>query len=323
MVQHGLDAARDVRVAHANLLLAQQRAQLTAEAQTIFESIADLAGKRLDAGDISELEATSSRIEALRADATSASAKQDIVLAQEQLRTLIGVPLNRDRLYAVDGQLKGMPSEGKETLVAMAFAMRPDFRAIELRKAAACERARLACKQFMTLDLGYDANAEGLEGYESGLATRATIPIFNGNKGKKAIADSLVRQVDHQYVAARDRIELEVRTALTQLEQALEQRQLVEQRILPAIAEAGQLARRNYEDGGVPYFLVLQTTAQFVDAQLRHMEAAASVRRAYAELERSVGRTLAPADTQPEEVDAHAAASSEWKWNLPPQPPDG
>ena len=126
MVQNGLDAIRDVRLAHANLMLAQQRGELTAEAQRILEDIADLAGKRLEAGDISELEATSSRIEALRAQATSASATQDILLAQEQIRTLMGVPLNSDRLFAVDGQLNGLPDEDKETLVAMAFRQIPE-----------------------------------------------------------------------------------------------------------------------------------------------------------------------------------------------------
>ena len=126
-----------------------------------------------------------------------------------------------------------------------------------------------------------------------------SLPIFNGNKGGIAIADALVKQIDRQYATARDRVELEVRTAVTQLDQALEQQQLFDQRILPALTEAEGLARRNYENGGVSYFLVLQTTGQYIDAQLRRIDALANVRRAYAELERSVGRKLVPLVTAP------------------------
>lgn len=67
MVQNGLNTIRDARVAHANLLLAQERAELTQEAKSLRDEIAALAEKRLEAGDISELEASTTRIEALQA----------------------------------------------------------------------------------------------------------------------------------------------------------------------------------------------------------------------------------------------------------------
>ncbi len=93
MIQNGLDVARDARIAHAELLLAQQRAELTARALGLRNDIAALAERRLDAGEISELEATSTRIEALQAEAIAASAEQDVQRAQITLRNLIGVQL--------------------------------------------------------------------------------------------------------------------------------------------------------------------------------------------------------------------------------------
>ena len=292
MIQNGLNTARDVKIAHANLLLAQQRMRLTQEGHDLRESIQSLAEKRLNAGDISDLEATTTEIDALTAKATAANAVHNVVLAQERLRTLMGVALPYEDVRAVSDSNRLERLAEKEAVVAMAWSMRPDLRAIEIRKAAACQRLELAKKQFMRIEGGYDANRDGDQGFESGPAIRLTLPIFNKNRGQISVAQAVVNQVDKQYFALRDQIELEVRTAMTQLDQAIEQVELFEADILPTLREAQELSQRNYEDGGVPYFLVLQTTTQFVDAQLRRADAIAAANRAAAELERAIGRKL-------------------------------
>lgn len=305
MIQNGLNTARDVRLAHANLVLAQERMQLTAEARELRDSIQSLAEKRLSAGDISDLEVTSTKIEELTAKATAASAVHDVVLAQEQLRVLMGVPLATEQIFAVKLPDSLDLLSDKEAVVAMAMAMRPDLRAIEIRKNAAERRLELAKKQFMSFEGGYDANSDGEQGFESGPALRFTLPIFNGNRGQIAIAEAVVTQVDKQYFSLRDQIELDVRTAITQLDQAVEQLKLFDDQILPTLREAQELSQSNYLDGGVPYFLVLQTTGQFVDAQLRRADAAAVAGRAIAELERSVGQSLPRAElglTEPSDL---------------------
>jgi outer membrane protein, heavy metal efflux system len=293
MIQNGLNLARDARLAHVNLILAQNRAELTTKALELRKDIQSLAEKRLKSGDISELEVIATRIDALQATAVAANAAQDVMVAREQLRVLTGLPAPTDQFVAVAESFSTTPpDDDKETLVDLAHAMRPDLRAIEIRKAGAMERARLARKQFMNLDAIFDANSKGTKGFESGPGLRFTLPIFNGNRGGIAVADAIVNQVDKQYSTLKDQIEWEVRTAQVQLGQALEQRELIETRILPALAEAQELARKNYEDGGVAYFLVLQTTSQYVDAQLRREEASAAIRRAHVQLERSIGRCL-------------------------------
>ena len=65
LVQNGLNVIRDARVAHTDLVAAWERADLAREAAALRSQIADLAGRRLAAGDISELEVTSSQIESL------------------------------------------------------------------------------------------------------------------------------------------------------------------------------------------------------------------------------------------------------------------
>ncbi|MFT4559611.1 MAG: cobalt-zinc-cadmium efflux system outer membrane protein, partial [Planctomycetaceae bacterium] len=178
MVQNGLDVIRDARVAHASLLLAQEQAAVAREAESLRTQIAALAQKRLDAGDISELEATTSRIDALQARATAGRAAQDVELARQQLRTLLGLAMHGDSLNAIaDADTLSLP-QNAESLVSTALAMRPDLRAAELAIEAECERAGLAENQFMNLDAVYDANGSGSRGFESGAGLRFTIPIF-------------------------------------------------------------------------------------------------------------------------------------------------
>lgn len=300
MVQNGLNVIRDARVAHANLVAASEQAEVAREAATLRQQIADLARKRLEAGDISQLEFTTSRIDALQAKAAAERAEHEVTLARERLRTVMGLvsPESRDQSPEIVATAlplaSGLSSLNlADALVDEALAMRPDLRAAEIAIEAAGERAGLARYQFMNLDAIYDANNRGRRGsYESGPGLRFSIPIFNRNQGGIAIADAQWKQAVRQYVTVRDQVTIDVRSAHAQLIQASENLTAVRREILPALREAEQLARRNYENGGTPYFLVLQTTGQYLDARLRESQLAADLRRAIAELDRSVGHRV-------------------------------
>ena len=301
LVQNGLDVIRDVRVAHASLLLAQGQAEAARQAESLRRQIAELAQKRLDAGDISELEATAVRIDALQAQALAGRASQDVRIARQQLLTLIGQRgspeshIQNSELLAVasrDADLSAALLDSLDSLLDAALTMRPDLRAAEISIEAAGERVGLAQKQFMNLDAVYDANGSGNKGFESGPGLRFTIPVFNRNRGGIAIADAQWQQAARQYVTVRDRVTLEVSTAHTQLEQAQQNLHLLRTEILPTLQLAEGLARRNYENGGAPYFLVLQTTSQYLDSRMRELQLEADVRRALAELERGVGKKI-------------------------------
>lgn len=293
MVQNGLNVIRDVRVAHSNYQLAARRAALLQEAGTLRNDIVRLAQKRLEAGDISQLELMTSEIDALNAQAAAAWADREIPVARERLRVLIGLTMQSDQLDATDSGQPHLPDQPVEELVAEALAARPDLRAAEIAIEAACERVGLTRQQFIRLEAVYDANSRGhADRFESGPGLRFTIPIFNANRGNIAIADAQWQQAARQYFTVRDQIVLDVRTAHAQLLQAHENLQIIQQQVLPALKTAEELARKNYEIGGTTYFLVLQTTGQYIDARIRELELQAGVRNALAELERSVGRRI-------------------------------
>lgn len=301
MVQNGLNVIRDVRRAHAELVRATETEAVSREAAGLRREIAALAQKRLAAGDISELEVTTSQIDALQAEVAAKRAVHDVNIAREQLRTLLGLGMYSNSLapvaisadsisVSVAGPSVAGPSESD--LVNAALGARPDLRAAEIAIESACERLELAKNQFMNLDAVYNGKPVGNHGFLSSPGLRFTLPIFNGNRGGIAIAEAQVQQASRQYATVRDQVTLEVRTARTQLMQAQENLHQLRDEILPVLREAEQLARRNYENGGTPYFLVLQTTGQYLDARARELQLVADVRQAAAELDRSVGRRI-------------------------------
>lgn len=293
MTQNGLDVIRDVRVAHTDLLLATAQQKVSREAAELRNEIASLANKRLAAGDISELEVTASRIDAFQAQAAADRTVSDVTLARERLRIQLGLTMFNGELEAIADSEFIAPERSTGDLVSEALAMRPDLRAAEIAVEVAGERAGLARKQFMNLDAVYDANGSGKRGFESGPGLQFTVPVLNRNQGGIAIADAQWQQAVRQYVAVRDRVALEVRTAYTQLNQARENLKTVREQILPALQDAEELARLNFEHGATPYFMVLQTTGQYLDARVRELQLMADQRRAIADLERSVGTKLA------------------------------
>jgi len=292
LVANGLNVIRDVRVAYADLELAANRAELAEETVEVRARMASLAMRRVEAGDVSELEATSALIASLEAQAQAALVSQDIALAQNRLRALLGVDLPAE--YVILSEVLDLPDHRNDTegLVDTAMALRPDLRAAEFAVGAATQRAELARWQFFRVEVGADGNSKGPKGGDGGPAIRLDVPIFNRNEGGIARAESEVEQALRRRLAVHDQIVLEVTNAQTQLEQASQSLDVLEQQVLPVMQDAVELAERAFEGGDTSYLLVLEATNRFLGARAMELEQLAAYRRAWAELERSVGCRL-------------------------------
>ena len=93
LVQNGLDSARDVRLAYADYALANEQSNLAQEAMQLRQSIVELTQKRLENGDISELEATAARVDLLSATAAASVQQYAVSIAEARLMSLIGLPM--------------------------------------------------------------------------------------------------------------------------------------------------------------------------------------------------------------------------------------
>ncbi|WP_040889946.1 TolC family protein, partial [Zavarzinella formosa] len=137
-----------------------------------------------------------------------------------------------------------------------------------------------------------DATSGKKTGHEFGPALRVTVPIFNQNQGGIARAEAELEQLTRRELVLRNQIITEVRLAAVRYEQARSEYEILLGKV-KSEAEAGiQRSQKAYEDGNAGYLIVLETTRQLIDTNNREAQLKADLQRAWAELERSVGRRL-------------------------------
>ena len=304
LVQDGLDTVRDVRVAYADLVLADGRMQLAKQGSELRRQIAEMAEARLRAGAVAELDVSAIRLDALFGEEAVVRATRDVELAREQLRYVLGIELTDIDVAPVGLTDATTPEFDVDELVGEALASRPDLRALNLALSAATERARLTRYDYLNIrGILPDINADGDKGFEAGPGLRLAIPILNQNQGATARASADVERIRRKCVKLQDQIGLQVRQAHTNLRRAQEDLHIWREQIVPQAELAMASARHALQEDGVSLLLVLETTRQLVSAQQRELEAAAEVHRAIAELERSVGRRLIAEQSADETVE--------------------
>lgn len=289
LVQRGLDFVRDIKFAYIHASLAQERARLAREALDVRSRISELSEKRLRGGDVSELEAATARVDALRAKEESARAQYDAQLALEKLRLLTGLPA-APKLSAA--RVAPPVTTSLDQLERLALAARPDLRASELAIEAAAKRAGLAKAEIFAVSALLDANGKESGGLEMGPGMQLPIPVFNRNQAGIARAKAEMERAAWNYLAVKERVRSEVRDAHTRWTQAQETLREWQDQILPPLEATTHQAERAYQLGEVSLLLVHEHTRQFITARLRFAEIAADARAARAELERSVGHRI-------------------------------
>lgn len=291
LTQAGLDLIRDVRQAYADVVLANERVRVAGESVKYRRRIADLAGKRLAAGEISEQEAATARIDALQAEQDATRAGFEVPVLGERLRNLMGVGLHRAALSLDPLPPPPCLTLDPDALTQDAMRCRPDaLAAVAAIGAAAARRdlARLGWVRF----LGIADATSGTNGHEFGPALRFTIPLFNRNEGGIARADAEYERAVRNQQTVSYQIILDVQRAYLQYRQACAERDILLTKVRPEVEAAIRRAQAGYEGGNVPIFIVLETTRQLLDNYLREAILTADVRRFWAELERSVGKRL-------------------------------
>ena len=299
LVQNGLNIARDVRLAYTDLALATEQSRLAIEAVRIRNDIADLTRNRFEDGDISELETIASKVDSLNARANAGVQRQNIAIAHARLASLLGIPTMDVSLEPTSLETVLLPELEEKQLLETAMACRPDYHAARWAIAAASERSHLSRWIFWRADTIVDVR-HGTDYTRTGTGIRFDLPIFNRNQGGILRADWELNAAMHARDAIRDQIYQDVRVAFRQLSQSRANLAILENEVLPNLTEAVGIAEKGFTDGGTDYLLVLQTTTFYLDVRGRILDQRAVMRRAIAELERSVGRNLSasPLDVQ-------------------------
>ena len=291
LAQFSLNLTRDVRLAHADLWLAQARHKTLNESAVLRERIAQLTDKRLENGDASGLEVSLARADHQSAVELFQRAAGDIEIANARLNALLGL---RDSPRALTAAQATLPSNIPNDLVDAAYSARPDLRAAELQIEANAYRAKWQRSRIFNLVmpmLSIKQTGSPLQA-RSGPGLQMDIPLFNKNQGLIARADAEVTQAAWRYSALRDRVELEVREALARWDQSKAAALQLHTHVQPAVERSIQQSVTIYKNGDASYLNVLESTRLRFDVILRKLDADAAMARALAELERAVGKKL-------------------------------
>jgi cobalt-zinc-cadmium efflux system outer membrane protein len=292
--QAGLDLVSTVKIAYADLALAQDRALLAETAAAELDRIRELTDSRLRSGDISELEARSAAIDAATARQLAGRAQFDVTLRANDLRGRLGLALDAaDLRLSMPVAGPGCP-RGADLLVS-ALASRPDVRAAEIGIEEAGRRLGWERSRILAVSAVLDANGKGTEGFEMGPGVDVGFPLFDRNQAGRARASAEMQRAALTYSAVRQRVATELRDAMGQRDQAEATLAALRTTILEPLETQVRAAERAFAAGDISYLFVLEMSRRRTDALVRTREAEAEQARALARIERALGARCEPA----------------------------
>jgi len=297
LAQSALDLMRDVRQAHADVLLAKERLRIAGEAVKLRSRISELAKHRLEAGDIAPQEAATAGVDALQAEQDAVRIIADLPIAEERLRNLLGLSTSREPLSVVSTGALPDAVLDVDALAEEAMNARPDALAATSLIRASESRLRLAKLSWIRVLFIGDATS-GKDNHVFGPGFRFTVPIFNWSQGAITRADAELARACRQLETVRQQVMLDVQRSYRQYRQAADELTKLRTKVRPEVESAIRRTQKAYEQGNINFLLVLEATRQLLDSYVREAQLEAELRRAWAELERSVGRSL----VQPEEL---------------------
>jgi cobalt-zinc-cadmium efflux system outer membrane protein len=296
VTQLALDLIRDTRQAYADLQLAHDRVRVGERAVRLREDILKIAESRLKAGDASELEVSTARIDTLQTRQDLIRLRYEVTVAQERVRNLTGLSASTMDLVPENVPFDPRATASADELVAEAVATRPDAVAADFAARAAEVRVRFARLGWVRL-LGIGDATSGLSHFHGsdhdlGPGLRFTVPIFNQGQGAISRAKADLEQLERRKLTVHNQIVMDVRTAYARYEQARAELDALRTKTRPEVEASIKRAEAAFEKGGVTYLIVLELNRQLIDTFVREAQLSADLRRAWAELERGVGRHL-------------------------------
>jgi cobalt-zinc-cadmium efflux system outer membrane protein len=256
----------------------------------LVQSLADVAQRRFEAGDVPQIEVNLAQVQVGRAQRSLRLARAAYEIACAALAEVVG----HDPVRAPEpaGELKLPPRTVAPALdlVEGAVRQRADLEALRGTIEAARARIELARREVvphLALEAFY-AEEENDRLLGGGIGIR--IPLFNRNRG--AIAEA--RAAERRAVADRESAELRVRRevveARARYEAALDASATLQDSVLGTLEENLSLLQRSFEAGKTGWTEVLVFRREFIDSRRAYIESLADAWLAGVELDLAAGR---------------------------------
>jgi len=293
LIQSGLGLVRDVRIAYSDYGQAQTRFLLATESLAVINEIATISERQFQAGQTSRLESTRTQTDRLRAIALQQEAVRDLAVTESRLLGLLGLtePVTLISMDQDEQSEATMPM--LESLLEIAMASRPDLRAAEIAVESAAESAdweRQAIYEFVAL-LDY-GQVRGQSGADTGPGFEFALPLFDRNQGGRQRAEARIEEAAFRYLAAQQRVSLQVGESYAIYLAALEATNAWQSGVVPELETTVEQTQQAFDLGSVSQFTVLLARQQLLEARMSEAAALSELSRASATLAYAVGQRI-------------------------------
>jgi len=270
------DATLRARLALLAAVAAERRLGLAREIADASARLQEASQVRLEAGEISELEANLTAIEHGRIRARVIAAERSALETQAALRIAVAAPPSQPlRLVTPALAASALAMLPADSLLMLALARRPDVAAARRAVEQAQSQRRLAGREALPeLELrGVAARDAGDESARLGVGVALPLPLIDRNQGRRAAADARLDQASDQLA----RLELVVRNEVAASHQAwrsaIAEADSLQALVLAPARENRPLLETAWREGklSLPSLLLLRN--QLLDAELDYWQA--------------------------------------------------
>jgi len=292
------DIHANVIAAFYDVLAAQERQKIAQSSLEIARQARDAASKRVQAGKISPVEETKSRVAESGAMIEANQAASTLTSARKRLTALWGNPF--PRFNRAEGQvetIRAIPLLADLTaLLDNAPAIKSARLEIDARQAQAnIEKTRQTPD--LTVSVGARRNDE-LNLNQAVLGLSIPIPVFDRNQGNLQEALSRTDKARDQLAALRIQLETQLAEAYERLNSARQSVRTLQDEILPGAQSAFDAASQGFAFGKFNFLDVLDAQRTLFQAKSQYISALSEAHQAEADIERILGDAMPHSEEQ-------------------------
>ncbi len=265
----------DVAKAYWTVLHAERAVELAKEALHTEQEIEQVVGRRVDAGEVPEIDRIRAQVETLKASRAVQEQQRRNTSARAILNTLCGRSLPSGFTLADHlDQALGEADAGQAREIAL--AQHPVLRRLDAvlkQKELAIAREEKAWQPNLRLGIPL-----GLE-----------VPARDRNQGGIAAAQAELQEVQAERARIQQEVERDVETGVQTYEGAREQRAAFEGGLRAAAAESLHIETTMYEEGEVDLLQLLDVRRTARQTEAEYLQALYDAQVARTELERAIG----------------------------------
>lgn len=304
---HRIALLTDVTQRYIAVLQAQRQLQLTQQSLKLAEQISDSIAKRVEAGDVPDIENARVAVPVVVAQIAQGKAERALQSARRRLAETWGA--SSPEFTEATGDIESLAPVPPINELASRLSQNPDLARWAVEVSARRAEVQLAKAQAvpdLTGTIGY-RRIGGSD--DDALVAGLSIPlsVFDRNQGGIQSARFDVASAQAQKKAAELRIGSALSSAHAELIDAYSEATTLRQRAIPPALDAYQAVSKAYDQGNLSFLDVLDADRTLIDIQQQYLDALTAYHKAVAEVEGLIGQPLRP-QNNPTQTNTHKDA---------------